>query len=447
MSTSPLVPAESRAGQRWFVVALLLLFLALGVKYSVKVLAGGGAISRWQPQIRELENGEDIAEKFNYPNPPVMAVLLEPLAKLPPVAAALVWFSLKVGMALLALFWAFRLVESPERPFPPLAKACAVLLSLKPIIDDLNHGNINLFILFLVIASLTAYRRGRDGLAGVVLGLAIACKVTPALFVPYFLWKRSYRVLAGVVVGLALFVWPGVVPSARLGFDDNQRQLASWYRGMVYPFVVEGKVTSEHNNQSLPGLVARLATHQPSFSIWVANVSTPTRYDNFIDLGPDGARWLVKACMGLFALAVVWSCRTPTAPRDGWRLGAEFSLIVLGMLLFSERTWKHHCVTLVLPFAVLCYYLATYQPSPGRRAYLLASLVLVALLTLSTGLGPGKAAFANDAAAAASFGKQAQLYGAYVLAYLVLMAALVVLLLAPEAKAAAAQARPLAKAA
>src|SRR5205823_14206012 len=27
-----------------------------------------------------------------------------------------------------------------------------------------------------------------------------------------------------------------------------------------------------------------------------------------------------------------------------WPLAAEFSLIVLGMLLFSERTWKHHCV-------------------------------------------------------------------------------------------------------
>ena len=41
--------------------------------------------------------------------------------------------------------------------------------------------------------------------------------------------------------------------------------------------------------------------------------------------------------------------------RRGWRLAAEYSLILVGMLLFSERTWKHHCVTLVLPFAVICY--------------------------------------------------------------------------------------------
>ena len=39
--------------------------------------------------------------------------------------------------------------------------------------------------------------------------------------------------------------------------------------------------------------------------------------------------------------------------RTGLRLAAEWSLILLGMLLLSERTWKHHAVTLVLPFLVL----------------------------------------------------------------------------------------------
>ena len=81
--------------------------------------------------------------------------------------------------------------------------------------------------------------------------------------------------------------------------------------------------------------------------------------------------------MGLFALLVVWVCRTPTTPREGWRLSAEFSIVLLGMLLFSERTWKHHCVTLVLPFAVICYYLATCSPGKGLRVYLIGSLAAV----------------------------------------------------------------------
>jgi alpha-1,2-mannosyltransferase len=205
MSSPPLSAPAPRLGRRLFVLALLLLFAGLSVKYSLKVLQDRSAFRRWQPQLLDLDKGVDISQAYNYPNPPVMAVLLEPLAKLPPLAGALTWFYLKVGMALLALHWVFGLVEEPGRPFPPWARALGVLLSLKPVVDDLNHGNVNLLILFLVVAALTLYSRRRDFLAGVVLALAVACKVTPALFLPYLVWKRAWRALAGCAVGLG---WP-----------------------------------------------------------------------------------------------------------------------------------------------------------------------------------------------------------------------------------------------
>jgi hypothetical protein len=418
MNALTLVRSQLRTGQFWFVVALLTLFLGVSIQYSHKALANRSAILRWQPQLRGLEDGVNIAERYNYPNPPIMALLLFPLAKLPPLAAALVWFYLKVALTLLALHWVFQLVEETGRPFPAWARALTVLLSLRPIIDDLQHGNVNLFILFLVLAALTAYQRGRDGLAGVVLALSIACKVTPALFIAYFLWKRAWRVLAGCTLGLLLFLWPGIVPELILGHEENQQQLLSWYRGMVQPFVVEGKVTSEHNNQSLPGLVARLATASPSFSTYIDNQYTPTEYHNLLSLTMAQARWLVKACMGLFALLVLWKCRTPTQPRQSWRLAAEFAVVSLGMLLFSERTWKHHCVTQVLPFAVLCYYLATQALGRWERLALIGSLVLVTVLiaSTSTGLLPWETA------------KLAQVYGAFVWAHLILLTTLLMIL-------------------
>ena len=97
--------------------------------------------------------------------------------------------------------------------------------------------------------------------------------MTPALFIPYFLWKRQWRVLAGCAAGLILFLWPGFVPALFLGWNENQQQVRSWYMEMVYPFVVEGKVTSDHPNQSLPGLVTRLATHSASFSTYVKDAN------------------------------------------------------------------------------------------------------------------------------------------------------------------------------
>lgn len=410
----------SPSRQRWFLLGLGLLFLAFSIQYGFKARGSGvhpnrSAILRWRDALQHVAD-EDIYQRYAYPNPPIMALILRPLASLSPLACSLCWYYLKLGMTVVAIAWVFRLVEEPGLPWLPWAKALTVLLSLRPILGDLSHGNVNLFILFLVVAALYAFHHGRDWLAGLTLALAIACKITPALFVPYFLWKRAWSTVAGCLAGLVLFLV--LVPGWFLGHETNLQLLNSWTRQMITPYLVEGTVTSEHSNQSLPGLVFRLGTHSPSF---LDERGEPLHYDNWAALAPRHAGWIVKGCMALFAGLIVWSCRTPTTNRQGWRLAAEFSLVILGMLLFSERTWKHHGVTLLLPFAVLSYYLAVWRPSMPLRIYLIGSLAVTLLLMTSTST-TGMSDVLDEAA------KRAQVYGAYVWAYLVLIAVLVTIL-------------------
>jgi hypothetical protein len=413
-------PARAAAPLRQYglVAVLLVVVAAVTFQYAHKTHhAQRSAFLRWRPQVLRLAD-EDIYARYAYPNPPIMALLLTPLALLPPWAGALGWLYLKLGLAALALHWTFRLVETPARPFPTWAKGLTVLLSLRAILGDLSHGNVNLLIVFLVVAALYALSRGRDVTAGLWLALAIACKVTPALFVFYLVWKRASRALLGCAAGLVLFLV--VLPACFLGVEKNNQRLLSWYHTMVEPFVVRGEVTPEHENQSLPGLVFRLTTDSPSFSTFIDDRYTPLEYDNLVSLDPLWARLLVKGCMALFAGVVVWTCRTPAARRGGWRPAAEYGLIALGMLLFSERTWKHHCVTLLLPFAVLCYYGAACHPSRPLRWYLVGTLAAATLLMAATSTGP--------AGWWTELGKRSEVYGAYVWAYVLLAAALVVLL-------------------
>src|SRR5262249_46441119 len=196
--------------------------------------------------------------------------------------------------------------------------------------------------------------------------------------------------------------------------------LSSWEKQMVEPFVVNGVVTPEHNNQSLPGLAYRLTTRSPSFSKFDFDLwkYTPVEYCNLLTLDPLGVQWLLKGCLVAFALMVIWSCRTPPVRRASWRLAAEFGVVLLGMLLFSERTWKHHCVTLVLPFAVLVYYLATCQPGRKLRLYLIGTLAVSALLIVLAGLDTQEE----------GFGEMMQVYGAYTWTNLLLTAALATIL-------------------
>ncbi|HEV3203100.1 MAG TPA: glycosyltransferase family 87 protein [Gemmataceae bacterium] len=411
-TTNPQVVPLSR--QRWFVAALVLLFLGLGVQYTFKVGdQHRSAILRWRPQIQQINN-VDIYQRFTYPNPPIMALLLKPVVDLPPLAGSLAWFYLKVAMTLMAFFWVFKLVESPGHVFPSWAKALVILMSLRPIMGDLSHGNVNLFILFLVIAALYAFHRGFDFSTGVILGLAVACKVTPALFIPYFLWKRAWKTLAGFGAGLVLFLF--LVPGLYLGMARNVDLFHSWYDCMIKPYMVKGQVTTEHVNQSLPGLVYRWFSPEASLN----DKDNLSEFGAIAELDPRILGWIVKGIMAGFGVLVVWTCRTPTQPRHGWRLAAEFSLILLGMLLFSERTWKHHCVTLLLPFTVLIYYVAVCRPGPQMRYYLVGTLVAVLLLMMAT--STGLVDFWDRTA------KLAQADGAYVWAYFLLIAALAIML-------------------
>ncbi len=416
------VAARTPSRQRWLLLALSVFLLAINVRYVIKIAEGDSrsAFQRWTFSLKYLGTGEDIWARYNYPNPPIMALILKPLVHLPPLVAPLTWFYLKVAMALFAVFWVLKMLDPADRPFPWWGKALAVLICLRPIEGDLVHGNVNLFILFLVVAALFCLSRRRDLPAGLLLGLAIASKVTPALFVPYLLWKRAWKALTATLLGVGLFTW--IVPGALLGWGENEQYLESWYHNMVQPYA-EGKVTSEAVNQSLPGFLYRMLTHNPSFITYVNDVLTPVEYHNVATLDEKTVQWLLKGCMGLFALLVVWRCRTPWAERTGWRLMAEFGVVTLGMLLFCERTWKHHCVTLLIPFAVLAYGVSALRWSARVRGYLIGTLAAsVALMTMtSTGLSPRLD----------RIGDLAQVYGAYVWTFGLLLAALLVVVRRP----------------
>src|SRR5262245_12518046 len=107
MSQGTSAPSLTVSWQRVFVVGILLLFLVLSIQYTRKSLGGGSAFLRWRTQIQQLDAGEDIYERYVYPNPPIMALLLKPLVDLPPLVGSLTWFYLKVAMTLAALYWLF----------------------------------------------------------------------------------------------------------------------------------------------------------------------------------------------------------------------------------------------------------------------------------------------------------------------------------------------------
>jgi len=443
-------PGRFRLG---FLGLLAIVLVVMSLQYLTKVAKPGdsgqqtrSAFLRWRAMIRNVFDGVNVYTGLNeYPNPPIMAIVLRPFVELPPVVGAMAWFYAKVAMAALAAIWIFRLIQPPtaapkhtekDNPAnaacervrssisPPVtlsdpAKAVAILLALPALMGDLSHNNVNIFILFLLAGCLELYRRGFDTLGGFVLGLSIACKVTPLLLLAYFGWKRAWRVVGGCLFGLVL--WLAIVPGFTFGWNQNAQLLTDWYKLMIERPILKGEITTEHANQAIPGFIYRLFTHSPSFIEYLdlgpdVKIPHPAAYHNIADIGRPAAWWVVKGFTAAFALAVILLCRAPRSERQGWQFAAECGLIVLGMLLLSERTWKHHAVTLLLPAAVLAH--AVSLDLPERLRKFIVGILAVAWFSMTL---PGL--FGSH------IGDLAMVYGTHTLAFLLLTVGVCALLI------------------
>jgi alpha-1,2-mannosyltransferase len=357
----------------------LLIAVTAAIFYVNKAGDGRSAFIRWRPQVLAFWHGENIYDAQMFPNPPIMPLTLLPLMTLPPVTGALCWFVLKAALTTVSVWFCFDMIRPNGRPLASWIQAGILLFSLRPILSDLHHGNNNLVILFLIVAALQAWRKGYDVLAGLVLALAITYKVTPALFVPYFAYKRSWRLVGATALGMGIFLL--IVPSLVLGPQFNGLCLGMWWHRMLSPYLTRGVVGDQEMNQSMVGVLTRLATAPRGI---VGPYSRKLAGLNLVTWAPQVVIVLVKLLSLLMVGLLAVLCRTRTARRTDPRLLGEFALIVLTMLFVSERSWKHHYVTLLLPYTYLMYEFALAPRVTTSVRVLLSVAIWGSMLLMAT---------------------------------------------------------------
>jgi alpha-1,2-mannosyltransferase len=252
---------------------------------------------------------------FTYP--PFAAILLAPLAVLPYWAACLVVTLLTLGLLALVLTTVLRALGArcDWRRVGALLLAAEVL---EPVLRTVYAGQIDLLLLALVVLDvLVDTPRWPRGL---LIGLAAAIKLTPAVFLLYFLLRRDTRATVTAVVTF--------LAATALGFllagADSVRYWTSalWDTGRVGEPAYAG-------NQSLLGLLARAGVPADARTAW----------------------WLplVAVVLVLTALGVR---RALAAGENTIALGVN----AIGGLLVSPISWTHHwvwAVVVVLGWVVL----------------------------------------------------------------------------------------------
>ena len=143
---------------------------------------------------------------------PFAAVVFVPMAALPLAAARVLWDLASVAALAYSLALILKLAGWRTSRLT-VAGVTAAAIVLDPVYQTLFLGQINLILLALILTDVWRVSRGRN--AGLGVGIAAAIKLTPAIFIVFFLLARKTKsafIAAGTFIGcglIGLIIAPG----------------------------------------------------------------------------------------------------------------------------------------------------------------------------------------------------------------------------------------------
>jgi hypothetical protein len=318
---------------------------------------------------------------YNYP--PLLAILLTPLAGMAPamegpadLAFALV-VALWYGLGILAVLGGIHVLANSleQQAAAPVPCGCRrwwalrvvpLVICLPGVMRTLSLGQVDLIILGLLCGTAAAAVRGRSWRAGLWLSGAVCLKFLPAFLLLYPLARRDWRWLAGCAAGVAVG-W-GLVPAAVWGPARAWQEQRRWAEVVVLPGLGLGSDHSRDydltslqavNSQSLIGVLHNFA--YPDHAARPAQAGTAVK----------GAALLVGAVLVLLTLA--GACRRPSG---GLTAATALGCLLAILLLLAPVCHPHYlCHWLPLVAALLAWDMERH----ANRALSIGLLVVFAL--------------------------------------------------------------------
>ena len=273
----------------------------------------------------------EIGANLPFTYPPIAAMLFAPLALLTMRDANLLFSFGTFGLLVVVMVLVIRELTDVRGPRLMLAGLAAGTVGfwLGPVRESVEFGQVNVALMALVVVDVVVGRGKRW--QGVLTGLAMAIKLTPAVFLAYFLVKREWRALATAVASALLFTLLGFL----VAWEESIRY---WTGTITDPDRIGG--LAYVSNQSMNGVLLRLG----------------------LEGGAATLTWfLLSAVLGLSLLVLMVRLF-----QRGHNLAAALTMGVYA-LLASPVSWSHHWVWAGPAILLLLIWAPRYR-SPGALA-------------------------------------------------------------------------------
>ena len=250
------------AGAAWWFLAN---FAVRHGSFDLKVYYG--AVNYWADGDGEIYDYVKPFSKYGFTYPPFAALMMSPMAILPWWAVNGLSIAGTVLVTLVVLDWFLRPVAQRQgwtRWFT-VAVAAAFVAVFEPLRETVSFGQVNMYLLLLVLFDVRLLIGRGSRFGGVAIGLATAVKLTPGIFILYLLVTRRYRpaltamaTTAGATV-LAMLIAPDASREFWTSAPYTTREAAEWLVarnikavGYDYPPDPSLRMSPEH-----PGTIAR----------------------------------------------------------------------------------------------------------------------------------------------------------------------------------------------
>lgn len=287
----------------WAGLAVVLLFTQVHPRApSIGILAGGADLNVYRDGARRILADlplytEPVIYGLKYTYTPFSTLAFVPLWLFPTDHVVSAWMLANLCALLGCVLMSWRLLRYRMTPTLVLASAfiTGIALFLEPVRTTLFYGQINLWLMLLVMWDFS--RRDRGLLRGVGIGIAAGIKLTPGYFIVVLLalrqWRSAAVAVATVVVSIVV-AWAVLPADSRTYWTDtffqSDRIAEDWHPA----------------NQSLRGLLGHLGAGPAPTWLWLLLVVVITGVSLIVTvrLYRRDERLLAVVLSGLTAAAI-----------------------------------------------------------------------------------------------------------------------------------------------
>lgn len=337
-----------------FSAIFFIIFLILSIYYFTRIYQSWGTswtdftvFHRAGQRIIKGEPIYDSSDSSNYgidlyKYSPAFACFMSSFTKVHMHISVPIWYLLTFILILFSIYLVKRIIAgfNKEENLPLYFYFLSFFLTLRFLLVLLSRVQSDFLVLFFLVLSIWFIRLKREALSGFSLATAIMVKITPLIFIPYFIYRKFYKAAFASCAGILLYLW---LPSLNLGWEKNISYLKGWLNVL---FTSTPELILWYKNQSLLSCISRLFSE-----------NSPVKIFLLPPLFIKGIFLLSASLMIFFAL---YFCRNLIShKKKEFSLGhlLEFSLILICMVLFSPLAWKHTFLHLLVGYMVLIYYL------------------------------------------------------------------------------------------